>query len=105
MPVIEGTIVNMETFAGKEGKADRRVIQVLETMGKLAELVNVSDMSQEPHGLKIGEAVRLPANDGGYVDRSGAVVVTYTFWGFKNGNGNGKGSSAPASNGPGKGVL
>ncbi|MFZ2447258.1 MAG: hypothetical protein WAW37_12945 [Syntrophobacteraceae bacterium] len=103
MPVIEGTIVNMETFQGKEGKADRRVIQVLETMGKLAELVNVSDMSQEPHGLKIGEAVRLPANDGGYVDRSGAVVVTYTFWGFKNGNG--KSPSVPASNGPGKGVL
>jgi len=89
MPVIEGQIVNMETFAGKEGKADRKVIQVLETLGKMAALVNVADMSQSEQGFKQGQKVQIPVIDGGYVDRSGAVRITYTFFGYKNGNGNG----------------
>lgn len=104
MPIIDGQIINMETFPGKEGKAPRKVIQVLETLGKMAVLVNVSDMSQGDHGFKQGQKVQIPVNDGGYVDKfTGAVQITYTFFGFKNGNGNGKAASQgesarPASN-------
>lgn len=82
MPVIHGQIVNMETFPGKDGKPSRRVIQVLETLGKMAALVNVADMSQGEE-FKEGQRVELPVSPGGYVSRSGAVEITYTYWGRK----------------------
>lgn len=85
MPVIMGKVINVLVHEGKEGKPDRRELQILETLGRRAELVNVSDMSGSQNGsvIREGQEIQLPVSSGYYFKNQGKEVeLTYTFWGY-----------------------